>query len=79
MEYCKDGDLCDYLIKNNVFSESRAANLFEKIFRAVSYLHNNSIVHRDIKPDNILITGQEPELNIKITDFGLSKKFGNPF
>jgi calcium-dependent protein kinase len=41
MEYCKGGDLCDYIVKNSFITEFKAAFLFEKIFRAVNYLHNN--------------------------------------
>ncbi|ELP83452.1 protein serine/threonine kinase, putative [Entamoeba invadens IP1] len=43
--------------------------------RGVEYLHNNSILHRDIKPDNLLITSLEEnvKVNAKITDFGSSR------
>ncbi|CAN5197996.1 hypothetical protein BH11PLA2_BH11PLA2_37520 [soil metagenome] len=60
-----------------------AARILEKIARAVEYAHANGVLHRDLKPGNILVTtGQapistDPETvpEVKVTDFGLSKVF----
>ncbi|XP_044152020.1 microtubule-associated serine/threonine-protein kinase 3-like [Bufo gargarizans] len=43
---------------------------FAEIFLALEHLHSHGVVHRHLKPDNLLIT---PSGNIKVTDFGLSK------
>lgn len=48
-------------------------NLLLQIFSGVSYLHNQSVFHCDIKPENILLT--EDKNKVKIVDFGFSKKF----
>lgn len=51
--------------------------IFFQIIEGVDYLHENGILHRDIKPGNILIN--QNSLEIKIADFGLSRHFSLPF
>ena len=42
---------------------------------AVLHMHKNNIVHRDLKPENILFVDKTPESELKIIDFGISKKY----
>jgi len=46
-----------------------------KLFSAVDYLHKNGICHRDVKPENFLFKDEDLNSEIKIIDFGLSRKF----
>lgn len=46
-----------------------------QMLSAVRHLHANGIVHRDLKPENFMLVSQDPDSEIKLIDFGLSKRF----
>lgn len=69
LEYVADGSLADR-IGREPQSPIFAAELVEKLARAMQYAHDRGVVHRDLKPANILI---EKDGTPKITDFGLAK------
>lgn len=71
MELCPGGDLQSYIRKRRKLSEIQSKYIFKQIVKALVYLHENLIVHRDIKLENILLDGYG---NLKIADFGVSKK-----
>mgnify|MGYP003877063325 CR=1 FL=1 len=73
MEYCSGGELTEKYIKKKQFSEAEAAVIMTKAFSAVKYLHEKGIVHRDIKPANFLLANKDPDAEIKLIDFGLSR------
>ncbi|KAG9290882.1 hypothetical protein G9A89_011032 [Geosiphon pyriformis] len=70
MEYLIGGDVSSLLQVFGVFNEEMARMYTAEVILALEYLHNNGITHRDLKPDNMLITA---EGHIKLTDFGLSR------
>lgn len=45
-----------------------------QLFSAVGYLHERGIIHRDLKPENLMIANADGEFDIRIIDFGLSKR-----
>ncbi|KAI8333258.1 kinase-like domain-containing protein [Choanephora cucurbitarum] len=69
LEYIQGGQLLDYIISHGKLREKLARKFTRQIVSALDYCHKNSIVHRDLKIENILITAQQ---EIKIIDFGLS-------
>jgi serine/threonine protein kinase len=69
MEYLPGGDVFSLLRNLNCFSEEMARYYIAELVIALEYLHAQGVVHRDLKPDNMLITRNG---HIKLTDFGLS-------
>ena len=69
MEYCPLGNLHNYIVKNGPMSEHQIKKVLYHILSALSYLASKGIVHRDIKPDNILLTNDG---SYKLCDFGNS-------
>ena len=69
MDYCPGGDLMSYLINRDTLDETEARFYIAEIILCVDSLHKMNCIHRDLKPDNILI-GKDG--HIKLSDFGLS-------
>jgi serine/threonine-protein kinase greatwall len=70
LEYMVGGDLKSLLAMYGFFDENTSRFYCAEIILALQYLHKHGIVHRDIKPDNMLVSAKG---HIKLTDFGLSK------
>ncbi|TYI63989.1 hypothetical protein E1A91_D09G054900v1 [Gossypium mustelinum] len=70
MEYLNGGDLYSLLRNLGCLDEDMGRVYIAEVVLALEYLHSLNVIHRDLKPDNLLI-GQDG--HIKLTDFGLSK------
>ncbi|MBU7025833.1 MAG: protein kinase [Theionarchaea archaeon] len=68
IEYIRGSDMKG-LFTNKPTTETQAKNYCGQLLDALEYLHNQNIIHRDIKPRNIMITGN----NVKLIDFGTAK------
>ncbi len=74
MEYLSGGDLGNHLqVKNFQFTEKRAADIMYQVANGLGYLHSYGVLHRDLKPDNIMLSDSSENPILKIMDFGLSK------
>ena len=69
MEYVEGTDLKDYIRQRGALHPIEAVRIMMQIVSAIAAAHQNRIIHRDIKPQNILI---DREGNVKITDFGIA-------
>jgi len=71
MDFVNGGELFFHLQQEDCFSEERARFYAAEILLGLEHLHENGIIYRDLKLENLLLT---PDGHIKITDFGLSKE-----
>lgn len=71
MEHCET-DLHEYVQEYNYLNEKTSFVLFSQIVSAVKYLHDNAIIHRDIKLENILLRDRR-NMKIALADFGFSR------
>ena len=68
-------DLLEYFTQYRAtMSENQKMNLFNKLVNAVKYCHDNDIMHRDLKPDNVLVSAdnQGNIQDLKLIDFGFA-------
>jgi len=74
MEYMPGGDLMSLLMKEDTFSETVTRFFMAEAAHAISSVHALGYIHRDIKPDNMLLDARG---HLKLTDLGLCKKVGD--
>lgn len=74
MDYLDGKSLADILMDAKVLESPRALKLFSDIAEALSYAHKNGVIHRDVKPTNIIVTNiGETSESAHIVDFGIAK------
>jgi serine/threonine protein kinase len=74
MRYIDGTDLREWLIQNGSMPPARAAGIILQVGKALDAAHANGLVHRDVKPGNMLLSPQRGEDHVYLTDFGLAKK-----
>ncbi|XP_007902284.2 serine/threonine-protein kinase DCLK3 [Callorhinchus milii] len=79
MEYVHGGDLFDAITENVKFTEQCAAFMITNLCKALAYIHSKNIVHRDMKPENLLVQcDADGNTALKLADFGLAVKVTEP-
>lgn len=74
LEYVEGMTLKDYMVKNPKMPIETVVHIAKQIANGLSHAHQNGIIHRDIKPQNILM---KEDLTCKITDFGIARAYGD--
>ncbi|KAI0385686.1 kinase-like protein [Hypomontagnella monticulosa] len=72
LEYCPGDELYNYLLNHGPLPVEKVQRIFTQLVGAVSYVHQQSCVHRDLKLENILLDKHE---NVKLVDFGFTREY----
>jgi predicted Ser/Thr protein kinase len=75
MDFISGTDLCEVLHRSGRLEPSRAVELLTQLASALDAAHARGLVHRDVKPANVLITVKHGEEHAYLTDFGVAKRF----
>lgn len=78
LELARGGDLFDKLAKRKLYTEKDARFLAKDILTAISYIHSKDFVHRDMKPENLLLEDDTDDAyGVKVADFGFAKNIAD--
>jgi calcium-dependent protein kinase len=75
MELCQGKEVFDNIANHGYIPEKKVVNIIFKVLLAIAHCHSRGITHRDLKPENILFESLKPDAEIKLIDFGLSRKY----
>ncbi|XP_078174503.1 protein kinase superfamily protein isoform X4 [Carex rostrata] len=78
LEYCPGGDLSAYIHRHGRVPEATAKHFMRQLASGLQVLRDNNVVHRDLKPQNILLSTNDESAVLKIADFGFAKSL-NPY
>ena len=70
MEFVRGSDLKTAIQQRGAINQRKAAEIGSQVCQALTVAHNQDIIHRDIKPQNIMV---QPDGNVKVMDFGIAR------
>ena len=70
LELCKGGMLKEYVNKHDLYGENTVASIVRGILRGLHHIHEQGIIHRDIKGPNVMLADNTEDAEIRIMDFG---------
>ncbi|MCO8271359.1 serine/threonine protein kinase [Actinoplanes sp. TRM 88003] len=73
MDYVAGGSLRNHLRAEGTLAPADAADLLAQVAAALAQAHELGVVHRDVKPDNILLQQNDGRLEVRLTDFGIAR------
>ena len=71
MDYAEGGELTQLINSDIEIPENKIKDIFKQIIEGVRFIHSKNVIHRDLKPNNILFLDKE-KTHIVIIDFGIS-------
>ncbi|EFJ48737.1 hypothetical protein VOLCADRAFT_31617, partial [Volvox carteri f. nagariensis] len=78
IELCDGGGLVERLAASATYCEREVAWLVRQLLAAVQHLHDNAIIHMDIKPENLVFASRRDDSCVKLIDFSLASFFYSP-
>ncbi len=81
LEVINGGELFDRIVTKSFYNEKEARDLVYILLKSIKHLHDKNIVHKDLKPENLLMTSKTDDASIKLADFGFAERIDpqNPF
>ncbi|PIA54582.1 hypothetical protein AQUCO_00900861v1 [Aquilegia coerulea] len=73
LEYCRGGDLSVYLQRHGKVPETTAKHFMQQLAAGLLILRENNLIHRDLKPQNLLLSANDDHSVLKIADFGFAR------
>lgn len=74
MDFLTGTNLADLIDKERIIAPERAAKIFDQVCGAVDHAHRCGVIHRDLKPGNIMLLEQDGEKDfVKVVDFGIAR------
>ncbi|OUS48524.1 kinase family protein [Ostreococcus tauri] len=73
LEYCAGGDLSQFIRRNGRMNETSARRFMLQLARGLKAMRKAQLVHRDLKPQNLLLTSNDLNAELKIADFGFAR------
>ncbi|CAA6656784.1 unnamed protein product [Spirodela intermedia] len=73
LEYCRGGDLSMYIQRHGRVPEATAKYFMQQLANGLQVLHRHNLIHRDLKPQNLLLSSNDVNATLKIADFGFAR------
>lgn len=73
LEYCRGGDLSLYIQRHSSVPEATAKHFMQQLAAGLKVLRENNLIHRDLKPQNLLLSSKDEHSVLKIADFGFAR------